>query len=58
LRVAAGGADVGCRPGSGLAVDVEHSDLRALAGKTERDGAADPGAGDDGDVVLQEPGHG
>ena len=60
FRLAAGGGDVGgglCRR---LAVDVERGDARALAGEAWRDGAADAGAGagDGGDVVLQQPGHG
>ncbi len=60
LRLAAGVADFRRRLGRGLAVDVEHGDLRALARIAERDGAADAGAGagDDRDVVLQKPGHG
>ncbi len=59
LRLAAVRADIGCGFRGRFAVDVQHHHLRAFARITERDAAADAGAstGDDGDVVLQKPGH-
>jgi hypothetical protein len=59
LRLAAGRADLGCRLRRSLTIDVEHCNLRALAGKAERDGTADPGgrAGDDRNVILQKSRH-
>ena len=59
LRLAAGFADVRGRCRGRLAIDVQHGDLRALAGIAKRDGAADAGAcaGDDRDVILQKSGH-
>ena len=49
FRNAAGGADRRHCLRGGVAVDVERGDAGALAGKAERDGAADPRTG---------PGHG
>ena len=49
-------ADLLCRRFGGFLVHVEQHHLRALTGIAERDGAADAGggAGDDGDVVLEQ----
>ena len=59
VRLAAGFGDVRGRLAAAVAIDVEHGDRRALAGKAERDGAADSrgGAGDGRDVILQKSGH-
>src|ERR1700738_4491199 len=55
FRLAAGIANLLCRFGRRLLVDVEQHHPRALAGITERDRAPDAGscAGDDRDMVLQ-----
>jgi hypothetical protein len=59
MRLAAGFGNVRRGFGSPVAIDVEHGDRRALAGKAARDGAADPGggAGYGRDVILQKSGH-
>ena len=59
LCLATGITNIRCRRGGPLTIDVQHRDLRALAGIAERDGAADPRspAGDYRDVVLQKPRH-
>jgi hypothetical protein len=59
FRYAAGGADRRHRLSGGVAVDIKCGDAGTLAGKAERDGAADPrtGAGHSGDVVMQKPRH-
>ena len=59
MRLAAGFGNVRRGFGSPVAIDVEHGDRRALAGKAEGDGAADPegGAGYGRDVILQKSGH-
>ena len=56
---AAGAADRRHGLRGGLAFDVECGDFGAFAGKTDRDGAADPGTGpgDDSDVVMEKPWH-
>jgi hypothetical protein len=59
MCLAAGGTDFRSRLGRRPAVDVEDREHRALAREAERNGMTDAGTrtGDDGNMVMQEPGH-